>query len=278
MSLGIAFKGTEGIVLAADSRVTLLAQIIEQKHILSATFDNATKLLRVSSQGFVGAVTYGLGALGVREPRTAHSYMPEFEAQLNKEVPYDSQGQMKRLTVKEFADKLSGFFLNQWTRSMPPNVPPGQDMIFLVGGYDAEQPYGNIYEIRIPSSPSPVELIPGQFGAAWGGQREFTDRLISGFDPRLLDIVKDSLNLSPEQTAKIETDIKAKLNLSIPYQFLPLQDCVDLSIFLIRTTITLQKWLVGVRGVGGFIDVAVITKTEPFKPIQQKQITGEKMI
>lgn len=38
------------------------------------------------------------------------------------------------------------------------------------------------------------------------------------------------------------------LGLPIPYQFLPLQDCVDLAILLIRTTAELQKFLVDIRG------------------------------
>ena len=40
MSLVVAVKGTEGLVLASDSRVTLTSQAG-----LPSTFDNATKLL-----------------------------------------------------------------------------------------------------------------------------------------------------------------------------------------------------------------------------------------
>ena len=84
MSIGIAFKGPEGIVLAADSRVTLTGQRPNSNVLVEAHYDNATKLLKVRGQDFVGAVTYGLGALGDREPRTAHSYLPEFESELEK--------------------------------------------------------------------------------------------------------------------------------------------------------------------------------------------------
>src|SRR5437867_59608 len=103
MSLGIAFKGPEGIVLAADSRVTLgiLAQDPAGAQIqIPATYDNATKLLHVSGQEYVGAVTYGLGAIGVQEPRTAHSFIPEFEQEL-------ARAQTARLTVLAFAQQLS---------------------------------------------------------------------------------------------------------------------------------------------------------------------------
>jgi len=65
MSLGIAFKGPEGIVLAADSRVTLMAIAQQQgpqvaptgpalQVQIPVTYDNATKLLRVQGQDHVG--------------------------------------------------------------------------------------------------------------------------------------------------------------------------------------------------------------------------------
>ncbi len=84
MSLAIAVKVTEGIVLAADSRVTLHAAHAGQNVIIPATYDNTTKLFRVNKQDFVGVVTHGLGALGPVTPRMAHSYLPEFEEELGE--------------------------------------------------------------------------------------------------------------------------------------------------------------------------------------------------
>jgi len=112
MSLGIAFKGPEGIVLAADSRVTLMAQIPGENMLVPATYDNATKLLKIAEQKYVGAVTYGLGAIGQAQPRTAHSYIPELEENLKKEG-------VGRLQVKDFAQRLSAFFMDRWTAQMP---------------------------------------------------------------------------------------------------------------------------------------------------------------
>ena len=73
MSLGVAIKGPEGIVLTADSRITLEAQR-EGGLPLPVNFDNATKLLSFSKpHNFVGAVTYGAAVIG---SRTAHSFLP----------------------------------------------------------------------------------------------------------------------------------------------------------------------------------------------------------
>jgi len=273
MSLGIAFKGPEGIVLAADSRVTINAEkqvSDKQSLILPSTFDNATKLLKVNGHDYVGAVTYGLGAIGLNEPRTTHSFLPEFEVALSKKAK-------KRFSVEEFSQEFSDFFIGQWKEKMPPDYK-GDPLIFLIGGYDDGAPYGKVFQMVIPYEPIPKERSEGQgvFGITWGGQYEILTRLLSGFDPNLTLAVKDKLKLSDEQKQDLDQFLGPIFNLPIPYQFLPLQDCVDLSIFLIRTTIELQKWMIGIRGVGGVIDVATITRTDGFKYVQRKEIKGDR--
>lgn len=148
-------------------------------------------------------------------------------------------------------------------------------MIFLIGGYNEKESYGRIFQLAIPTMPDPVEQNIKQFGMVWGGQKEFTQRLIHGFDPKLPSILQRKFNLSDDKKNDLVKELQSNLSIPIPYQFLPLQDCVDLSIYIIKTTIELQKFFVGIRGVGGDIDVATITKTDGFKAIQQKTILGE---
>ena len=69
MSLGIVIKGPEGLVLAADSRVTLGTQT-PNGGIFHVNFDNATKLLSFDGNNvkgpnsYLGAVTYGQAIVG----------------------------------------------------------------------------------------------------------------------------------------------------------------------------------------------------------------------
>lgn len=275
MSLGIAFKGPEGIVLAADSRVTLNAQQSQPNGpaiLIPATFDNATKLLKVKGQDFVGAVTYGVGAIGGNEPRTAHSFLPEFEALIAE------KRNGERLKVEEFAHEFSDFFMSQWKRYATP-VPPGLDMVFLVGGYDESAAYGRVFDFHIPGRPTPQEMYAGSgdFGLAWGGQREYVDRILQGFDQRTIDITQAELGIDQCTVDRLKLKL-TPLAAQIPYPFLPLQDCVDLSIFLVKATMRIQTWIVGVRGVGGAVDVATITKTDGFRAIQLKQVAGERSL
>ena len=161
---------------------------------------------------------------------------------------------------------------------MPANMGEQNDMVFLVGGYDEDDAYGTVFQFSIPTRPEPAIAIPkDQFGAIWGGQREITDRLMQGFDPMVPALVEDILAIPPNKRnpSALNDQLRTKF-LTIPWQFLPLQDCVDLAMFVIRTTIGFQRFAVGIRGVGGAIDVATITRTDGFTEIQTKKISGEK--
>ena len=278
MSLGIVIKGSEGIVLAADSRLTLGAQImlpipqapqIMQPQQIFVNFDNATKLLSFGKPNeWIGAVTYGDAVIGTKptDLRTAQSFVPEFEQSLPQ----------KRQTVQEFTKKLSDFFMERWKeKGMPdPAAYMGQGMSFTVAGYDADKAYGSVFSFIIPKQPSPEEVAKDDFGINFGGQGEHTIRLMQGYDPRVLATAKEVCGLSDEQITKLQTAL-APLMLQVPYAILPLQDCIDLAVFLIHTTVAAQKLSIGIRGVGGVIDVAVITRREALQFIQRKELLAE---
>jgi hypothetical protein len=88
--------------------------------------------------------------------------------------------------------------------------------------------------------------------------------------------VAENVHLNAAQTANFREKAIPSPVMPIPYQFLPLQDCVDLAIFLIKTTATLQGWTTGARGVGSAVDVATITRTDGFRTVQEKRIVGDR--
>ncbi len=267
MSLGVVIKGPEGIVLAADSRVSLQVQTAEGGPPQVLSFDNATKLLRLNRQPFVGAITYGAAIIGLR---TAHSFLPEFE-----NLP-DYRAIEEALPVEDFAKWLSGFFQDRWREAMPPEYP-GPDMTFVVGGFDPGAAYGRVFMFAIPRQPQPVERNPGnEFGMTWGGQLQIATRIIHGHDPVLPDLLGKALGIEPDRIRAELRGLGKHLEFRVPYEVLPLQDCVNLATFMVRTTITAQALAIGVRGVGGPIDVATITRTEGFRYVQRKRIRGER--
>jgi hypothetical protein len=265
MSLGIAIKGPEGLVLAAESRVTVGTKLGEYQ--VPVYFDNATKVFGLEEpNNFTGLVTYGQALIG---QRTAYSFLPELDASLKAEGG-------ARLPVKEISQRISDFYMSQW-KSAHTKPYVGPPMTFLVGGFDEGAPYGRIFEINLPTQPAPKEQSPGenQFGITWGGQREFVDRLIQGYDPQLFAILKKQAELQDEDVEALKKAC-AELQMKLPMNVMALQDCVDLALFFIKTTILGQELVVGIRGCGGQIDIATITRREGLRYVQRKQIRGER--
>ena len=264
MSLTVVVNGPEGVVLAADTRVTVPFQHPRGDPAV-ASFDGATKILHFGEEhAWVGAVTYGLATIG---GRTAHSLIPEFELQLDS-------GQAE-YSVAEYASLLSEFFLSRWSESgLPRDLPPGGGMTFMVAGFDASKPYGEVWIFTIPGDPHPQ--VRPHFHASWGGITDITNRIINGVDPRMIRTLQRRFNLTDEQRDELERDLQGQFRLALSVENLPLQECVDLAIFIIRTTITAQALAVMERGVGGIIEVATITRTEGFRWVQRKEIHGER--
>ena len=264
MSLGLAIKAPEGIVLAAESRITLSASMGDQR--VPIFFDNATKMFGLEPpNNFLGVVTYGMAAIG---QRTAHSFLPELEATLKDE----DQG---RLGVDQMSQRLSDFYMAQWSAGMPQDYQ-GSPMTFLIGGFDDGKPYGRVFQIDLPYQKQPTEHNAGdhEFGITWGGQREFVDRLIQGYDSEMLAILSREINLSDSDIARVQSAAR-ELHMKTPLNAMALQDCVDLALFFIRTTIAGQELTVGVRGCGGHIDVATVSRREGLRCVQRKTIRGE---
>lgn len=268
MSLGVVVKGSEGLVLAVDGRVTLLAQGPHQRFLTATHLDNVPKLLtfRGEPHRWIGAVTYGQAVIGNTPDnlRTAHSYLAELENSLPRE----------RLSVLAFAEHLSRFYMRRWEEALMPVPFPASGMAFVVAGFDPGDPYGSVCDFDVPNQPQPELRSVGEFSVTWGGETEFASRILSGYDQRILPIVREILQVDDEEMERLRSALQP-LAFDAPLNILPLQGCIDLAVFIIRTTMSAQRLSVGVRGVGGNIDIAAITDAEGVRIIQQKQLVGE---
>ncbi len=260
MSLGIVIKGPEGMVLASDTRVSLTRQL--PNGVNTYNFDNASKMLLAEGEGGrMAAVTQGSATIG---GRTIHSLLPEFQDQIVANAR----------TVSTLAQEMSVFFTNRWDQS-----GGGQGTVnFIVGGVDRGDPYGEIYRFRVPAAPDvfPILEHANDFGMSWGGQTEVVNRLMLGMAPGVRSSVRDNLSPDIADPDQFMRDISFQNELSVPWSSLPLQDSVDLAIFLIRTTIVAQSLSIGERGVGGTIEVITITPTGGAQWVQKREIQGER--
>jgi hypothetical protein len=260
MSLSVVVRGPEGLVFAADSR-SLLDLTLPTGSTIPVSFDATNNLLTFDKpHNFVAAVTYGLGGIG---DRSVSSFVPEIEARIATEG---------RLSVQEYSARLSGFFMEVWDNRPELKNYTGLPITFLVGGFNEGELYGRAYELHIPFKPEPLELP--QTGINWGGQKELVERLILGYDPALAELLSEAWPLT-EEHVKAMPEIAQPLWLKFPLHAMGLQGYVDLAIFLIRTTIETQRLALYVRGCGGPIDVATITRRDGLRYVQRKEVEGE---
>jgi hypothetical protein len=131
MTLAIACKGPEGLVLAADSRIIITTRLSDTKQDFVANFDNATKLFGIDKHPNVGILTYGSNVIGTANPRGIHGFMAEFETRPSRrggnaadrsQLKAANRGQLK---VAEIARELGKFYGDQGNReAMPANAIP----------------------------------------------------------------------------------------------------------------------------------------------------------
>ena len=268
MSLVAVVKGPEGVVLGADTRLTLTVNDPNDSR-RDVNYDNATKFLTFPLSGsgvHVAAVTYGNAII---DGRSVPSYTPEIELQMDP-LPE---------TVEQYAGYISKFFQDKWNQISISNPNSIQGSItIIVGGYDRNKPHGSIYDFNIPYNPVPQPHYEGSFGMRWGGQLNIANRIIHGFDPELFSLISKELSVPPDKAQEFVETARSHLEYAIPYRMLPLQDCIDLVTFLIRTTITAQGLSTGMRGVGGTIEVASITRTDGFGWVQKREMRGERRL
>jgi len=259
MSLVIAIKSPEGLVLAADSCLSLEINNNNQKFMTS--FNNATKLFSFSApHNHIGVLVYGLALI---KGRTAQSYIPELELYFGPE---------RLQNVKDYADKISDFFSIIWDKNMPLDYN-GPEIMFLVAGFNENEAHGRIFNFAIPfhSSPKEKQDSPNAFGITWGGDVGIINRLLMGYDFVLINEV-NALNITDEAKRNLVDNLNKKAKINLPFDIYSLQDCVDLSRFLIETTIKVKKFSLLPQNVDYPIDVAIIRRNENLVFINKKEV------
>jgi len=149
---------------------------------------------------------------------------------------------------------------------------------FIVAGYD-EDGIGRAYLTSVPDGPS-IERNTENGGVLWIGQTEIIVRILKGFGLEIysLDFVKDAQN---KNNKEVEEQLN-KLEYIINWGTMTLQDAVDFNVLMTKLTESIQRFSDGtvmnpggITGVGGHINVAIITPQEGFHWINKKEVIVE---
>ncbi len=262
MTVAIGVVSGDGIVLAADSRTTRGGTPVR---VLS---DYTHKVFRV---GRCGIVTYGWAFLANRN--IAH-HMAQFAIDLDGAEPGPEE--MAARLADFFGDRIEQHFADG--RDERPEE--GREVLgFVVAGFDDGE--GKALDVFLPSRTVSVVLRSDSPGAVWRGQTDVIRRLVKGVDIDLLEHLVGDGDLRSQLDA-LRPSIDA-LEYMIPFSVMNLQDAVDFAVFAIRTTIDTQRLTYGTighpgswPGVGGPIEIGLITARGGFEWIQRTELHGER--
>lgn len=254
MTLALAALTSAGIVLTADSRQTYQ----NGANALRVGTDNANKLFKLSEK--IGIVVAGnaFARDENNELKSIEWFVEEFRKADFKRI--------RSKTIKLVAKKFAKFLRDR-------NII---GVNFIVAGIEANGS-GKAYlflgeQVGIIDSLS-RNMQNGGFLRI--GQDDVVTRIMNGRAPELLnvDFVKNA------STAGVNVnDELAGLHYIINWGAITLQDAIDFCVLMTRITENIQRFSDGtymkpggIPGVGGSIDVAVITK-DGFSWLQQKTL------
>lgn len=307
MSLGINTTTPEGIVLAADSRQSYR----NQKGMSRIGSDSASKVFKIGER--VGLVVAGLAFLpenGVL--KNISRFIEEFKTGLETEKLTVNEISQKlkdffeeKYKFKEQLDKLPDqikadlerqgceiievkkeknrvVFKFKDPNGLQKEGTVGVDQLqFIVAGFNED----NSHEVCMIYIPGNVEVKRNskekgkEYGAGWIGQTDVVSRIVLGFDGRIGNLPlfqKVASEIGPNEAQK---QLRS-LEYMIQWGTMTLQDGIDFSLLAIETTTAIQRFSDGIAGdpgdmpgVGGPIDVAVITADKGFVWINKKKLS-----
>jgi hypothetical protein len=225
MSFSITTYVREGIVMAADSRLSL--------NNCQQNGQNSINLISISQSDsnrklFVTKNNVGIASVGAADIKGVPiaGFIDEF---INLIVS-DNQW-----SPENIADEIIKYFNSQIV------IPDTQ---FHIAGYENTGKDQQIVEVNILHKTKKLIKQKDQFGASWQGETDVLARLLN--PSAEIDILNGNKikNIYP--------------NVQIPFDFFTLQDAIDFSVYAVKTTIDTIRFQPRPKTVGGPIDVLVI--------------------
>lgn len=301
MTLIVNIATYEGIVIASDSK-----QIQTERNNLVRASENITKIFPINDKVVVSLA--GLAffnkpdgklenvadyitdyAKTVKDNTSIETIANELYNYILQRYPLELQQNATEENIKAqvamMGDELISIqrqndSIKFKARDPQGNIKEGicqlQPVDILIAGYN-ENNETEIFELTIPGTIQ-QKRQPNDYGGTWVGQGDVVARLILGYDGRIFanPFFQQKFQGSTQQEIQQQLGL---LEYKIPWSTLPLQDAIELAVFLIKTTATIQKYTDSIIGddhqiaaVGGPIDVVVITPNDKVKWINKKQL------
>jgi hypothetical protein len=242
MSFMITIVTREGIVMAADSRLTLSfpdpnfkdPANPDSKLLIAVPQSDATQKLFLAGER-VGISTCGFASI---QNTPISGFIESFILTLSEDI-----------SLADTAEVLLQYFQK---------IDPKLSTLFHVAGYtfkNGEPPSSELWMVSIAENQKVLTLKGGEQGARWNGELDIINRIF--LQVSIHEILPDPSSGAPKPTG----NYLPVPHYGVDFNHLTLQDAVDLAVFAVRTTIETMRFQARLRSVGGPIDVLVIKST-----------------
>lgn len=274
MTIAISMKVNDGIVLAADSATTMIGRGATGEPAVINVYNNANKIFNLYKGLPIGAITWGAGSIGQASIATLAKDFRNALSDADSEFYIDA----KNYTIEEVSQKFKKFiFDDNYVKAFEdwPEKPP---LGFMIVGYSSGHPLAEEWILNLQTTCDGPQKIRGdqEVGITWNGEPEAITRLYFGFGT-LLPNVLSHVGLEEAKVDEIMTLCQTNMQAQMVTPAMPIQDAIDLGIFLVDTTVGFSKFSPGATTVGGPTEVAAITKHEGFKWVKRKHYFDEQL-
>jgi hypothetical protein len=267
MTICVFVRVAEGLVLAADSVVTLSGEVTDPQGnrgiAVVQTFNFANKVSHVKDYP-IGVMTWGLASIG---ERSIQSLIMEFE------YDYPSLEENKTFTVRKVAEDLVQFIKKRYDDAFSSEPPEVRGLGVFIGGFSHDAFFSEQYQYEYQKSDGLIDPRPNnpngtpQFGAGWYGMTDALVRLVKGYDPGSLE----ELVARGVDRGIIEQWVNDNVSeLPLVFAGMPIQDAIDFAEYCVNVVIGRWRFGPGAPICGGNIDIAVL-RPQSFTWAQRKQ-------
>lgn len=266
MTVGVAVKVFDGIVLATDSATT-----IELGAAGHQVYNSANKIFLLDRRYAVGAMTWGLGNVGSASIATiAKDLRRRFMGSDGSHADWNLD---RGFTVEEVGNRLIDLVWGELYAHEFAGQASAPVLGFMVAGYSAGSLQAEAWTVQMdnPSARPTLEIAAGPHESGWMAyaQPEAAVRLLKGFDPQIFEALRP--HLDDVELAKVHSVLASQvLDRTVVIPAMPFADALAFAKFLVDTTVGYRRFVLGPDTVGGQVEIAGITRHEGFKWVSRK--------
>ena len=277
MTISLFVKVFDGVVLATDSATTL--QLPDGG---AQVYNHANKTFQLHREYPIGAVTWGLGAIGSASISTIAKDLRS--RLMGNEESFSDWELDANYTLQGVAERARELLHEELYSKSVVAYPDGSfpTLGFLIAGFSGSSSDAEVWRLEINDPNAEPDLIQemtaDQSGWAAFGQPGALMRLFDGVDPFLADYLGGAQVEPPTELPHVTVDRMLQAIREDPVvPPMPFQDAINLAQFMVDTTVGYTRYILGPDTVGGEVEVAGISRHEGFKWVRRKHYFSQSL-